>query len=316
MRRKNRCGFTLIELLVVVSIIALLIAILLPSLTMARELARRAACAANLSGIGKGFYTYAMDNGDSCPIAAPNSTMNPNPSPVEYYNMTGKNGGAGTLGDPGRQPSGSYWAQLSTTRTFWLLVKINGTSSRSFICPSSGDAPDNAENPADYWDFMAASPGTDQHRGWAANRNNETHVSYGTQVPYGSKGRPGIEADPRMALAADKGPYGGVSLGNPQIIAPPPGIDLRNVSPDECMPYNSGNHGGLGSGQGQVVLFVDSHAEFLNKPVVGAAMDNIYTAWNLNGNQPEPTSRYCGRRPSADLPSLVPAADSDTLIYP
>ena len=316
MRRQNWSGFTLIELLVVVSIIALLIAILLPSLTMARELARRAACAANLSGIGKGFYTYAMDNGDLCPVAAPNSTMNPSPSAVQYYNMTGRNGGAGTLGDPGNQPSGSYWDQLSTTRTFWLLVKINGTSPRSFICPSSGDLSDDTENPADYWDFMAVTPGTDQHRGWVDNRNNETRVSYGTQVPYGSKGRPSIEADPRMALAADRGPYGGISLGNSQIIAPPPSIDLRNASPDECMPYNSGNHGGLGTGAGQVVLFVDSHAEFLNKPIVGVAMDNIYTAWNQNGNQPDVTSRYWGRRPSAALPSLVPMGHSDTLIYP
>ncbi len=176
MRRRNRSGFTLIELLVVVSIIALLISILLPSLAKARELARRAVCATNLNGIGKGFHTYAVDNHDSWPIAAPNSTMNPNPTPVQYYNMTGKYGGPLTAGDPATQISGGYWGQLSTTRTFWVLVKTAGTSPRSFICPSGTDAPDPVENPADHWDFTASSNAstTGPDRGWNAATNNET----------------------------------------------------------------------------------------------------------------------------------------------
>ena len=67
MRQHTRCrrplpGFTLVELLVVIAIILLLVTLLLPSLTLAREAARRAVCAANLHHIGLAQALYATDN--------------------------------------------------------------------------------------------------------------------------------------------------------------------------------------------------------------------------------------------------------------
>lgn len=60
-RRRGARGFTLIEVLVVVAIIALLVAILIPSLSRARENARRVVCLNNLGQYHKCTVFYLAD---------------------------------------------------------------------------------------------------------------------------------------------------------------------------------------------------------------------------------------------------------------
>ncbi len=66
----NKKAFTLIELLVVISIIALLISILLPSLSRARELARRTVCLANMRHTGLAIQMYANANNEHYPSSS------------------------------------------------------------------------------------------------------------------------------------------------------------------------------------------------------------------------------------------------------
>ena len=96
---KKSKGFTLIELLVVVAIIALLISILLPSLSRARELAKRAVCGANQKGIGVAMHIYSNDNDGWFPVHyfnagnALNPVGGPSTSQVEYVGQMGNNAG-------------------------------------------------------------------------------------------------------------------------------------------------------------------------------------------------------------------------------
>jgi prepilin-type N-terminal cleavage/methylation domain-containing protein/prepilin-type processing-associated H-X9-DG protein len=63
--RCSRHGFTLIELLVVISVIALLMGILVPTLSSAKEYARRTKCLSNVRQLGLALNIYAEDH-DSC----------------------------------------------------------------------------------------------------------------------------------------------------------------------------------------------------------------------------------------------------------
>jgi prepilin-type N-terminal cleavage/methylation domain-containing protein len=64
---QKRNGFTLVELLVVISIIAILLAVLMPSLSKARDQARRIVCASQNKQLTVGCIAYANNNDSRCP---------------------------------------------------------------------------------------------------------------------------------------------------------------------------------------------------------------------------------------------------------
>ena len=139
---KRKTGITLIELLAVIGIIALLISIVLPALSRARGPHRRTVCSANQRGIGQAMYIYAHDNG----VFPAYANAHPQSQIRGFYNIDG------TGGD--RQNIPSTTGTPSVTVDLWLLVRSSHATPKQFICPSTTDRQDPAQDVTAYFDFL------------------------------------------------------------------------------------------------------------------------------------------------------------------
>ena len=119
-RKRHSLGFTLIELLVVIAIIAILLSLLTPSLALAKELAKRAACASNLRAVGVATITYAVDQDGWLPSYGRSSSYT-------YARWGGKAGTEYVSTDRLINPYVGRTEAVSTTETGVLEV---------FHCPS------------------------------------------------------------------------------------------------------------------------------------------------------------------------------------
>jgi prepilin-type N-terminal cleavage/methylation domain-containing protein len=255
----KRRGFTLVELLVVIAIIALLMGILMPALAKVRQLAFRLTCGTNLSGIGKAMLIYANDYDNELPRAGGKD--------AEWGSVVWDAADRYTAYGVGDAARGSI------SSSFYLLVKYAEVTPKSFIC--KGDTGTTewqlSDEPAvpsadfeliDAWDF-GATP-------W-------DNCSYSYHVPFGKHALT-TASEPGLAVAADRNPW----VDSPAAEAADftkflPDVPPHHGTTEQALAGNAIAH----QGDGQNVMFLDSHVEFAKRAHCGLEDDNIYTTSNL-----------------------------------
>ncbi|MEE8168936.1 MAG: hypothetical protein V3T70_00175, partial [Phycisphaerae bacterium] len=147
----------------------------------------------------------------------------------------------------------------------WSLVRNNNSTPKQFICPSTADQPDPAQDTLAYFDF-----------------NSGANLSYAYQYQH-SINRPilGTADDPTFPIAADSNPY---FKGT-----------VKSTPKDDRGSQWKGNSMNHTNREGQNILFLDGHVDFLKAPDAGPAglsdvnkqagprfRDNIYTTHQEN----------------------------------
>ncbi|MHC4464626.1 MAG: type II secretion system protein [Planctomycetota bacterium] len=258
---KKRKGFTLVELLVVIAIIALLMGILMPVLSRVRAIAFRVVCGTNLSGLGKAMLLYANDYDDELPQAGW-------PGGAWKASL----GGLGWRGSGRTQAFGAAPGAATVSSSLYLLVRFMEVGPKQYICKgtettefkippgftnSSGDPLDLL----DCWDF-----GPDPKK----------YCSYSYHAAYASPFALSVaSSQPGMALAADRNPWLDATTegGRRQL------FDWQSDDPIRQKAGNANAHGG----EGQNVLFLDSHVGYEKRAYCGVMDDNIYTSCAKGG---------------------------------
>jgi hypothetical protein len=225
----------------------------------------RMTCGTNLSGIGKAMLIYANDYEDELPRSGGrNSAWGPVAdwkanTRMQAFGLDAYGGGG----------------KASISSCFYLLVKYAEVAPKSFLCKGDIGATE-FKLPGSFWG--AVPPGFELINAWDFGPRSESakHCSFSYHLPFGSYALT-VSSQPGFVVAADRNPW----MDSPSAKA----RDFAGFKPD-IPPFDGtqeqarqGNTAGH-HGEGQSVLYLDTHVEFEKRSFCGLDDDNIYTSWD------------------------------------
>jgi len=214
-------------------------------------------CGMNLRDIGKAMMIYANDYDDEFPRAGGRNTpwgVTPIFDVIDRFNAY-------------RLQADGSGGQASISSSFYLLVKYSEVAPKLFVC--KGDSGATEFKLSDY----PMATGKELKDFWDFGPQPWKHCSFSYHIPYGLYALT-TQSEPGMAVAADRNPW----IALPYTKAKDfwrfkPDIPPWNGTYKQARYGNAITH----KGDGQNVLFMDSHVDFEKRPYCGIEDDNIYT---------------------------------------
>jgi hypothetical protein len=213
-------------------------------------------CGVNLSGLGKAMLIYSNDYDDEFPRAGgPNARWVARLPWWAAYNLKDAYG----LSDPNATEG-----RASVSASLYLLVKYTEVTPKSLVCKE------------DYGttEFKPDRYGVDDKKLidlWDFGPNPPNHCSYSYHMPYGPYALT-TSSEPGMAVAADRNPWQDSPFTKAR--------DFHAFNPDDARNSMKAGNSISHQGDGQNVLFMDSHVGFEKRSFWAVNEDNIYTYWD------------------------------------
>jgi hypothetical protein len=167
--------------------------------------------------------------------------------------------------------------QVSISASLYLLVKYGEVEPKKFLC--GGTSRQTREKGVSEFKrntYRVQNRTAELIDFWDFGPNPPKHCSYAYHMLYGTS-KLTVSSPPEFAVAADRNPW----MDSPAVKA----RDFSAFQPD-IPPFNGTSiQGKAGNafrhqGEGQNVMFLDTHVEFEKRPFCGFDDDNIYTSWD------------------------------------
>jgi hypothetical protein len=268
MVRQHRCqGLAMTEVLVLIFVFVIALAILLPWAARIRSPRIRWNCGFRLSSIGKAMLVYAWDHQDKLPRAGGRSSSWASRTP----DWMAKDRSDAFAVDPNGEGG-----QATISASLYLLVKYAEVSPKAFLCINGEGTVEKGMSTFRMDSYQVHGRGlTDL---WDFGPKPWLHCSYSYHMPYGTDTLT-TTGNPRFVIGGDRNPW----IDSPSVKA----NDLSRFQPDIPPSRGTDEQARQGNtispshqGEGQNVMFLDSHVEFEKRPFCGLDDDNIYTSWD------------------------------------